>query len=145
MSQNRVSREEKFEVTQRIEQVVGRTRPVETRRPDWRVTSDRRLSLFLTFSIFHEPANKTWYDINQDDVSRWRGYPRAFIIFVMGDSTCCLVVPVSVIEAHLTGLEPAGDGTYKLHIKETHGRYEFIELPRLDLAPFYNKFDLLAS
>jgi hypothetical protein len=141
----RKAREEKFKVPQKIDQFVGRTRWVETRRPDWRITSDRRTSLFLTFSNFYEASDKTWYDINQNDLNLWKSYPRAFVIFVMGDSAHCLVIPVSTSETLLKGLVPASDGTYKLLIKERSGRYAFIEQPRLDLAPFENMFGLLSA
>jgi hypothetical protein len=136
---------EKRKVRQSIEQRVGRTFQAETRRPDWRATADDRLGFFLTFSNIERRTNKSWYDVNQDDIGRWSRYSRFFVVFVLEDFEHNFVVPLSDVQTWLKSRVAVKDGTYKLHIQSIHGRYELVELPRVDLMRFYNNFDLLAA
>jgi hypothetical protein len=144
MPRTLVSGLEKDEILRELEQRVGLTHKATRRRPDWRLSRDRKLSVFVTYSTLHRGC-KTWYDVSADDLRQWLQYPRAFVIFVLEHHTRRLILPLSLLETRVRHVKLADDGNFKLHISESRGKYLFNECPLVDLTPYYNKFDLLPA
>ena len=116
----------------------------ERKRRDWRISADGKVSVFVTFLKFYRESNRYWYDLSQDDIEKWVHYEKAFIVFIMGSHEKVLAVPLSILQEHLRKkhilLDKGGKNT--LHIILEDNSYEFGELPNLDVAPFYNTYDL---
>jgi hypothetical protein len=131
-------REEKRRVRAQVEEIVGPTHQVGG-RSDWRVTRDESLSVFLTFSKYEQ----LFYDVSAQDLGEWLSYPRAFVLFVMGDHTDVLIVPARVLKRLLRGRDTKGYGDYKLHITWMDERIEFRESQGQRLEQYYNSYQLL--
>lgn len=137
MPRNTVSRREKAEVRERVEEQLGTTDQAATRRRDWRISQNGNTSVFLTFSR----SDQLFYDVNRDDLDEWREFDQAFVIFVMGTADDVIVVPVPVLDAHLRSEHhPAEGGNYKLHIEGEGRQLTFRELPSLNLSHYRNSY-----
>lgn len=64
-------REEKEVIREKVESILGPTERGTPRRPDWLVSSDRRASVFVTFS----KGDQLFYDISKADLLEWRRFP----------------------------------------------------------------------
>ena len=132
---------EKAAVREKVESIIGPTRQEASRRPDWLVSTNRRTSVFITFSKIEQ----LFYDVNEADVADWRQFPRSFVIFVLGSADSSLVMPVEALEKHvLKRIRPKERGNFKLHIVDT-GRYRFDEVSYFDATPYHNNFWLLSE
>jgi hypothetical protein len=142
MPESRLSSEAKPKVWFRVENLLGRMHLPESKRRDWSISADGKVSVFVTFSKFYKESNRYWYDLSQDDIEKWEHYEKAFIVFVMGNHEEVLAVPLSVLQEHFRKMHILLDkgGKITLHIIREDNSYEFRELPNLDVAPFYNSY-----
>lgn len=136
-----LSTEEKAKVKAIIEQTIGQKLSVSARRKDWHVTPDERLSVFITFSR----SDHLFYDIAPKDLDNWLAYPRAFTVFVMGGHRHALIIPAQLLRQLVENLPPKGYGEIKFHILHRHNKYEFREVPKVDLSKFYNNYAQLKT
>ncbi len=133
---------EKAAVLDVVEGLVGRTRQVAPRRPDWRVSHSGRTSVFITFSNFSEDGD-LFYDVSQADLEAWLEYERAFVVFVMGEARNVLVVPVAALRDRvLVWMKPKERGNFKLHVTGT-SHLRFSAVPAFALDDWHNAFELL--
>ncbi len=79
-------------------------------------------------------------------MDRWTKGSEAFVVFILGRVDDLLVVPVSVLDRHLTAHHsPSENGNYKLHVQAIGESLRFRELPDLDLSIYRNNYALLGG
>lgn len=128
---------EKEIVKRKIIEYVPSLRSHIARRPDWLVSAEENLSVFITFS----KEGQLFYDINIDDINKFLKYESSFIVFVLGKNQKTLIVPFVEIIKSILNRNLAEDGAVKLHITETGAGIYFKEAPDFNMKKYLNKFD----
>lgn len=130
---------EKAAVLQLVEMTLGPTMQIASRRPDWRVSTNDKTSVFITFS----KDDDLFYDVSVADIDAWSSYVRAFIVFGMGGADDVLIVPLHILKDKiLQRMKPKERGNFKLHITGS-GRLCFKEARHFAVDDYRNAFELL--
>lgn len=143
MASSEDARTEKAEVISYLSKLLGEQLRV-SKRQSWFVTSDGRLSIYMTYSKLHEHHNVWWYGLRATDIDLWSKFPKAFVLFIMSIHDEVLVVPISIIRSIIDNICPGGDGSYKLHLSSERG-WKFNEVPSIDLTCYRNNYEPFVS
>jgi hypothetical protein len=143
-----MSAQEKPKVWEAIERHLGSMFKPYTRQHDWRITKNKKISIYVTFSKYYRQSDCFWYGLKPEHLTQLqKGYKHAFLVFVMGNHSDLLIIPLEQIAPYIDRANLTLDQTYgyfKLHLaKSTSGRYLFRELPHFDASNFYNNYALL--
>jgi len=143
-----MSAQEKPKVWETIERQLGPMSKPSSRQHDWRATKDKTVSIYVTFSKYYRQSDCFWFGLKPEHLTQWRkGYKHAFLVFIMGNHSDILIIPLEQIAPYIERANLTLDknyGYFKLHLtKPTYGRYLFRELPQFDASNFYNNYPLL--
>ena|SRR5438876_2541957 len=134
MPRNRQSEARKQAVLGLVWHRIGPTQRKHPTRPDWHVSKDESVEVFITDSKSTD-KHAPWYDMRKTDIDELASRPAAFIIFILGDQSRYLVAPASQIAAQLQKHSPPTDnGFYHFHI--VRGKSEFKEFPAWNIKPY---------
>jgi hypothetical protein len=148
MPENTAAREAKNRVVSRLNELVGMGFAQNGRRKDWLVSRDGGVSVFLTYSKYHQIQKGHFYDISVKDLLEWADYGKALIIFLLGSGDRTVVFPIrdlfKMIKAN-GGARIAEDGTVKIHIDRRDGGFVLREAGNESLSSNLDRFDLISG
>jgi hypothetical protein len=107
---------------------------------DWYCSEDNSFELFLTFS--HATFKRApWYDMEPADIDALASHSAAFIIFILEQPGCFLVIPAKTLADRLSNAgKITKDGRYMFNINRSR-KGEFAEIPGWNLKPYLNNLE----
>ena len=142
MPRNQVSEQRKRYIVSLLECRLGPLRLNHLRRSDWYSSKDGTVDVFITDSKAHF-NQRPWFDMRGEDLKELASHPAGFIIFILGDQGCYLVIParrlVEQLPHHREGVLESGF----YHFNTVLGRRAFEQLPAWDLFQYLGMIDLI--
>ncbi len=142
MPRNAVSEQRKKHIVSLLECRLGPLCRRHPRRWDWYSPADGTVDVFITDSKAHY-NQRPWFDMRNQDVKELADHPAGFVIFILGDEDCYLVVParelMQQLPYHTEGQLESGF----YHFNTVIGRRAFEQLPSWDLSQYLGKIDLI--
>ena len=112
------------------------------RRLDWYSSKDDSVDVFIADSKARY-GQRPWFDMREKDLKALANHRAGFIIFILGDQDCYLVVPakdlVAQLPHHKEGLLETGFYHFNLKL----GGKAFEQLPQWSLSQYLGKIELI--
>lgn len=142
MPRNQVSEQRKKHMVSLLERRLGPLYRGHSRRRDWYSSKQDAVDVFITDSKAHY-SRRPWFDMKDEDLEELANHPAGFIVFILGDEDCYLVVPARELAEqlphHREGLLETGFYHFNLPL----GRCSFEQLPTWDLSQYLGRISLI--
>src|SRR5206468_33889 len=100
MPRNPQSERRKGHIVSLLQKHLGPLCLNHPRRSDWYSLEDGTVDVFITDSK-STYNQRPWFDMRNDDLTELAKHPAGFIIFILGDDSCYLVIPARDLVAQL--------------------------------------------
>jgi hypothetical protein len=142
MPRNPESERRKRHVVSLVQQRLGSLCLHHPRRADWYSAEDGMADIFITDSkaTYHQ---RPWFDMRNDDLKELARHSAGFVIFILGDDTCYLVIPARDLVAQLPNHREGLLATGFYHFNTVLGKRTFEQLPDWDFSQYVGGIDLI--